>query len=253
MRVAILGAGVAGLMSAQALTDLGIDHDLYDREIPTIAKAKGLHYLHDNCGLPLRWITVHNYVIGVEEGAIPSEQYSRKVGNSKNNSLVNLPAFNIGYDFRQAFNLLVEAHSSKVIEKDVDKSFVDKVLDEGIYDYVISTIPLYILFPEADCRKTDRRVKKGRPDGLENLVGLNDNQVIYNIDDNDNWYRYSNVLGNEWTEVIEGGDFTIPKIFTTDFESPDERIILQGRYGKWDRKFLAHDAYYETIRRFSDE
>jgi len=31
MRVAILGSGAAGLLSAQALTDLGIDHDIYDR------------------------------------------------------------------------------------------------------------------------------------------------------------------------------------------------------------------------------
>lgn len=248
MRVAILGAGAAGLLSAQALTDLGIEHDMFDREIPTVSKAKGLHYLHDNCGLPLRWVTVHNYVLGVKEGELPHEQYSRKLGTPLNNSLVDLPAFNTGYDFRQAFEILVDRHAHKVEEMFITQEKAFSLLDE--YDYIISTIPLPILFPEAKCEKVERRVKKGRPEGIDQLIGLNSNQVIYNIDEQVNWYRYSNVLGNEWTEVVEGGDFTIPKIVTTDFQSPDERIILQGRYGKWDRKFLAHHAYYETLRRF---
>ena len=250
MRIAILGAGAAGLLSAQALTDLGIEHDMFDREIPTVSKAKGLHYLHDNCGLPLRWITVHNYVLGVNEGELPHIQYSRKLGTPKNNSLVGLPAFNTGYDFRQAFDILIDRHAHKVEKLEVSRPFVKYILDRGDYDYVISTIPLPILFPEAKCEKVERKVMRGRPEGIDQLIGLNPNQVIYNIDEQVNWYRYSNVLGNEWTEVIEGGDFTIPKIITTDFQSPDERIILQGRYGKWDRKFLAHHAYYETIRRF---
>jgi len=248
MRVAILGAGAAGLLSAQALTDLGIEHDLFDKELPSISKAKGLHYLHDNCGLPLRWITVHNYVLGVNEGEKPHEQYSRKLGTPLNNSLVDLPAFNAGYDFKQAIELLVERHLDKVSVLEVTKETVPTLLEE--YDYVINTVPLPIIFPQAVCKKVDRKVMKGRPEGIDKLVGLNPNQVIYNIDEQVNWYRYSNVLGNEWTEVVEGGDFTISKIITTDFQSPDERIILQGRYGKWDRKFLAHHAYYETIRRF---
>ena len=248
MRVAILGAGAAGLLSAQALTDLGIEHDLFDKELPSISKAKGLHYLHDNCGLPLRWITVHNYVLGVNEGEKPHEQYSRKLGTPLNNSLVDLPAFNAGYDFKQAIELLVKRHLDKVSVLEVTKETVPTLLEE--YDYVINTVPLPIIFPQAVCKKVDRKVMKGRPEGIDKLVGLNPNQVIYNIDEQVNWYRYSNVLGNEWTEVVEGGDFTISKIITTDFQSPDERIILQGRYGKWDRKFLAHHAYYETIRRF---
>ena len=248
MRVAILGAGAAGLLSAQALTDLGIEHDLFDKELPSISKAKGLHYLHDNCGLPLRWITVHNYVLGVNEGEKPHEQYSRKLGTPLNNSLVDLPAFNAGYDFKQAIELLVERHLDKVSVLEVTKETVPILLEE--YDYVINTVPLPIIFPQAVCKKVDRKVMKGRPEGIDKLVGLNPNQVIYNIDEQVNWYRYSNVLGNEWTEVVEGGDFTISKIITTDFRSPDERIILQGRYGKWDRKFLAHHAYHETIRRF---
>jgi len=251
MKVAILGAGAAGLLSAQALTGLRIEHDIFDKEVPTISKTKGLHYLHDNCGLPLNWITVHNYVLGVKEGEMPHLQYSRKLGIPKNNSLIDLPAFNAGYDFRQAINILVAKHAGNVTVMNVTQEVVPILLEK--YDYIINTVPLHVIFPQADCKMLKRKVMKGRPEGIDKLIGLNPNQVIYNIDEQVNWYRYSNVLGNEWTEVVEGGEFSIPKIIDTDFHSPDERIILQGRYGKWDRKFLAHHAYYETLRRFSTD
>jgi len=248
MRVAILGSGAAGLLSAQALTDLGIDHDIYDKHMPTMSKVKGLHYLHDNCGLPLDWVTVHNYVLGVKEGELPHMQYSNKLGIPENNSLVDLPAFNTGYDFRQAMEILIGNHADKVRLLDITQEVVVYLLED--YDYIISTVPLNIVYPEADCKMLQQRVKKGRPEGIDKLIGLNTNQVIYNIDEQVDWYRYSNILGNEWTEVIHGGDFTIPKIIDANFYCPDDRILLQGRYGKWDRKFLAHHSYYETIGRF---
>ena len=52
MSVAIIGAGMTGLLAAKACMDKGI--------MPTILSATkpnpghGVRYLHDNCGLPLK-------------------------------------------------------------------------------------------------------------------------------------------------------------------------------------------------------
>lgn len=248
MKVAILGAGMAGLLAAKALAENSVEYTLFDKNLHEGASNNpGLHYLHDSCGLPLEPKIVFNYVIGCKEGELPHEQYSRKLGTPLNNSLVDLPAYSVVYDFQEAYNILLHRYGKKVQHLEIVPSMVESLLER--YDKIISTIPLPALFPEAKCEYVEVQAVKGRPFSIPTLPG--DNQVVYNIDENVNWYRYSRVFGVEWTEVKQGGDFTIKKVVDTNFRSPDDRIILLGRWGSWNRKFLAHHSYYETLRRLS--
>lgn len=246
MRVAILGAGMAGMLAAKALQESGISCLLFDKNPQQGASNNvGVHYLHDPCGLELEPKIIRNYLIGCEDGCLPHEQYSEKLGTPLNNSLVDLPSYQVAYSFQEAHRLLRKRFEDKVIKLDIKPSTLFRLMKDC--DKVISTIPLPILFDGAECLSVGARVARGKPYNLPDLPGHN--KVVYNIDLEDNWYRYSNVFGVEWTEVKEGGEFFIKKIVSTDFVSPFEDLELLGRWGAWDRKFLAHDAYYETIRR----
>ena len=246
MRVAILGAGMAGLLAGKALNDKGISFDLFDKNPEEGASGnRGLHYLHDSCGLPLQPRIVNNYIIGCEDGQLPHEQYSAKLGTPLNNSLVDLPAYSLVYNFQEAHNILWQSMGHKVQQLEVVPGMIGGLLD--VYDVVISTIPLPILYPEAKCEFVEVEVVQGRPEGIPSYPG--ENQVVYNIEQEVNWYRYSRVFGVQWTEVRTGGEFTIKKVVDTDFTSPDDRLVLLGRWGSWNRKFLAHHSYYEILRR----
>ena len=253
MEVAILGAGMTGLLAAKALSELDIDFLIFDKNPEQATSVKqGLHYLHDNCGLELEPNIVHNYVIGYNPGEkMPHEVYSEKLGTPLNNSLVDLPAYNIIYDFNMAYHMLYAMFSRKIRNVTIGPEMLEYLLSKP--DYTISTIPLCILFPEADCKFVEVQASRGKPPGLDGVMNFEENFVIYNLDKEDAWYRYSKIFGVEWAEVVEGGDFTIKKVVDTDFESPYDNIILLGRWGQWKRKFLAHHAYYEIKRRFQDE
>ena len=78
-----------------------------------------------------------------------------------------------------------------------------------------------------------------------------EHEVIYNLDMNTNWYRYSRIFGRGWSELVTGGEYPIMKVLDTDFSSPNERVLLMGRYGSWKRGYLSHDAYFDTMEAFS--
>lgn len=243
---------MTGLLAAQALKDLKIEYTLYDMNPDhNTSSSKGLHYLHLPCGLDLKPQVVYNYIIGCHGNQLPNEAYASKVGVDPTNSVARLRVYTEVYDFHQALKQLKETHDSKLRNYVFKPGDVPMLLKN--FDYVISTIPLPLVYPEAKCESVKVGVKRGRPKVHEipsSFWGANTNMVIYNVDKRVKWYRYSNILGVEWTEVTEGGDFTISKVVTTDFHPPDERVILMGRWGAWDKTFLAHQAYEYTIRRF---
>src|SRR5690606_10939543 len=129
MRVAILGAGMAGLLAAKALAENDVEYTLFDKNPREGASNNpGLHYLHDSCGLPLEPKIVFNYIIGCKEGELPHEQYSRKLGTPLNNSLVNLPAYNIVYNFQDAYDILLHRYGKNIQYLEIVPSMMESLL-----------------------------------------------------------------------------------------------------------------------------
>jgi hypothetical protein len=266
MKVAILGAGMSGLLAAKACMDNKVeDFTIFDKNPKQAAEGRfaGLHYLHDNCGLPLRREFVRNMVLGFTDRLTPSEAYAFKLHLPDGpNSVDKLQAVNVIYNPAKAHELLWEWLGHHVVEYSVSGATIND-LRRKKFDLTLSTVPLVCLYPEARCYDRTAWVMPGRPQyadlavinqedlALPILAETQDHLVVYNVNPSVKWARYSKVFGREWTEYttqLEGAK-ELFKVVTTDFKQPDTdraKVKLIGRWGKWQRGYLMHQAYYET-------
>lgn len=247
--ITILGTGMSGLLAGKAALEEGLTPIFYDKDYARKnMNMPGLHYMHDNCGMGIDAYVVHNYV--QSKGSDPiGEQYCRKVfgalnETAKNNSLTDLPDSNAFYNMKEMYDLLY-AKMLPYFSKEYVEVMEDNVHELG--DKIISTIPLYYLFPEIECMSSSVYYTNDLK-----VLEPNDNYVVYNTIEDKNWYRTSHINGRNCTEYVKffSGCKTMNKIITANIDRDiilkDEGILLLGRYGAWDRKFLAHQAYYNT-------
>lgn len=253
--VAVLGAGAAGLLAASALSRLNIEYDLFDQRPITVRRpVRGLHYLHQDCDLGLPPIDIHTTVIGSQPGVSDEKAYAAKIGRDPllGNSVGRYHDCVTAYPFPDAMRTLARRHADEIRQLTVGSGGVQQMLHH--YRYVISTVPLWLAYPEAMCSTVPVQVTMSAPPAAD-LAGttVHENQVVYNVAPESNWHRYSKVYGTEWCELVQGGDRTITKVVTTDFQQPDDeadRVILIGRYGRWQADYLAHQAYYDVLEQF---
>lgn len=248
MKIAILGGGMSGLVAAQSLYNLNINNiDIFDKCVENVSQQKGLHYLHGNCGLPLEPHVVKNIVFKPHTIIPDYVRYSKKVwGNTSvlNNSVKDLQREVVVYDFKQGYNMLMNKFQKYIHKIDITRDFVRECQCE--YDYIISTIPMQIIFPNAVCESETVYVSEGLPVGVE----LQDCTVAYNLFMDVPWYRASKVFGQCYTEYVGNHPNTVPikKIKTQTSIKTEEvfvknKILLTGRFAEWNRKRLVHEIY----------
>lgn len=247
--IAILGAGMAGLLAAKALRDCGHrEITIYDKSMEA-KRLRGLHYLHDDCGLIMMGHYISNLVVGCSPEKPPAAEYAKKIfgGNPPpSNSVQTLPAYNKIYSMDEAHLMLLHRYAGYVVQEEISRKNIRELCKK--HKFVISTIPAPILFDgEFPCEKV--QVKAGLPSEVQPLVGLMEHFTVYNVREDENWYRASRVFGEECTEVKAGGDFQILKIKDGNFRNNIPNLHLAGRYGTWRRGYLVHDAYY-TVKEF---
>jgi hypothetical protein len=250
MIVAILGAGMSGMVAAKALDDMSIGFDIYDKLETNVSQQKGLHYLHGDVGLGLQPHRVKNFVTRDVKQQMPDYYtYSVKVWGAPivlNNSMRNLPEDTIVYNFGEAYTMLSKKYDARIIKLEYKPGMLSAFQSD--YDLVISTLPLSIMFPEYKCESKTVWVKDQMPENVE----LNDFTVMYNIVEGVPWYRCSKIFGQVYTEYVDRQDdcFPVHKIITCKELQNDyirlimnQRVLLVGRFAEWNRKRLAHQIY----------
>lgn len=260
MKVAILGAGISAILSRWACIEHGIVPDMYAKEIPSM-KGGGVKFIHSDCNISgclyseviNCFKTNEGYKKYEEINDIDSEldKYRIKISGEKVEDHMKLK-------YSEPAVLWRSIESSTYFDPDEVKiaEFNRKdILDmEKHYDLIISTIPLFIVFPELKDKCTIRYgyVKEEKPECFnENQFDFL-NLCIYNNTD-DEWYRASKVFGYWQTEYVNEVENSNKIVKVKDGPKIEQlqdngKLFLTGRYGTWNKSALAHDSYKEVTK-----
>jgi len=242
MKVAIIGGGLVGRVASWAVMQAGACPVIYDRMEHAIT-PRGFVYIHDPIDLPLTPSAVDVACQGNEI------EYAQKVyGAGTEASVVSFGKFSgkqLCYDPAQLLGMLNGLQHGMRVDRNFED--LDEILalrEEG-FEKIIFTLPL-------------NRFVKGNFPSIRGSVGtwpLNEGEVlnnwcVYNSSPDIPWYRSGAMYGyafREFPKVIAGHQ---PIVKVLDGDSPPEipGVLFTGRFGRWSKRALSHDTYYETLK-----
>lgn len=265
MRIAVLGSGPAGLMSAAAA--LEATGDLTGGSLVILSNngkssLYGAQYLH--APIPTytetRWPAASRVVRYTLVGAV--DEYKRKVYGPMWDGTVSpedLDEAHNAWDIRQTYDALWDDFKDHVERIHMDPAGLRMLLDGhtgfGKLDLVINTIPRPMLCREGHQFQSTSIWAAG--EAHDRGIGLNrfkcpDFTVICNGEESPSWYRLSNIYGHKTVEWPEHTRPPIPSIaavakpLKTNCDCWPE-VLHVGRYGKWTKGVLTHHAYQEVL------
>lgn len=252
MEVAILGCGPAGLLAAHAVTKAGHRPVIFSRyEKSTISGAQFLHRPVEDATLPEEAFDITFQMSGDEAGYVSRlyrdhGQVDSSWKNYQDGERV------VAYPMATTYDRLWSKYRSRIEEVDLDLGQIRRIYMD--HPEVVSTIPRGYL-------ASDDQASKFRSAtvhiGVNDVYGMSlpENTIWYNgsnYDDGNDVYRASNIQGITSGEYVKPQDHTHPVVKPIRFEGVDEfpDIFKVGRYGRWDKRQLAHSAYSETLKWF---
>lgn len=261
-RVAVLGAGPAGLLSAYAATLKGYEVTIYtmpDTDLsarpgtPKKSDLYGCQYLH----APIPGLTEGEgaWVKYLLDGG--SEAYREKVYGGGWRGSVSPDEYgpeepHRAWDLRAAYDRLWDLFRSEM-HPAILNGFNVMPLFEDQTTRVFATVPLNTL-----CRadgghtfETQMVWAMGSAPGQELPYVAPDNTVQCNGYDAPRWYRAATVFGHstlEWPQGVKPpvhGVARVAKPLRTDCVCfmPSDRWHRLGRYGQWRKGVLVHEAF----------
>jgi hypothetical protein len=263
VKVAILGSGPAGLMSAAAVLKATTGY----RWITIFSNGGksslyGAQYLHEpiphytNVYRPSAKREI-NYVL---KGS--PDEYKRKVYGEDWDGTVSpedLEETHPAWDIRQTYDALWDEFRYEVVELHMDRAGM-RMLTEGRtkygnFDLVISTIPRPMLCTEGHQFKASYIWAAGEAPDMD--INLDRYQcppetVLCNGEPEPSWYRISNIFGHKTVEWPENHKPPIPSVayVTKPLQANCDcwpGVLHVGRYGKWQKGVLTHHAYQEVL------
>lgn len=256
-KVMILGCGPSGLLAAHAADMLGYEPVIISKK--RTSEMYGAQYLH--AYIPGTVDSNPFDVKYVLEGSV--DDYRKKVygkGHRGNVSPEDLSQDHKGWDIRQMNELLYARYEGAIEdtvfanEREVG-AYIQTADMYGDFHSFISTLPSTLLCQDASHIFSSQKVW-AMGDAPERGVFVPIppaplNTVICSGLSDDSWYRKSNILGYctvEWPEAkkppITGVASVIKPLKTTCTCLP--HVHRMGRYGKWQKGVLSHEAFFET-------
>lgn len=264
-RVAILGAGPAGVLAAQAAYERGYDPVIFSRpplgdRTGEVAKSElhGCQYLHapvpdpsfaGGAGTPVAYT-----IQGTAEG------YRAKVYGPDARVQVSPDEYgnahdHMAWDLRHVYDKLFARWQPKMRPMHITPEEVRIALGRGAWIRVLSTVPAPAICADPAHRFDVQPIwaMGQREDGPDLPFPCPPNTVICNGDRHTGWYRIANVFGMKTVEWPEGrkppfkGVVRVEKPLATNCDCHvKEGLVRIGRFGKWQKGVLVHTAYTET-------
>jgi hypothetical protein len=254
-QVYVFGCGPAGLVTAQAAADLGFAVTVLSRRVKS--PLWGCQYLHEPIpGVPAADPVKVLYTL---EGSI--DGYRTKVYGPDYQGAVSpedLENTHWAYDLRATYNALWDMWEDRIVDVPVingehAQHFIPDLTCTGT---VFSTIPRHVM-----CRDRQHRFEVQQVwamgDSDQQRIPIRPpqaNTIVCNGLHDVGWYRVSDVFDYgtiEWPwrngkRPPFTGVVPVDKpISTTCNCLPDVHYV--GRYGKWEKGYLVHEAYAETV------
>jgi hypothetical protein len=262
MRICVLGAGPAGLMVTHAAAMQGHDVVVYSDGEPS--RLYGAQYLHQPIpgidGTPV--VTLWHTFVGTLDG------YRRKVYGMEWDGEVSPEQFSghtSAWDIRYTYDELVNRYWSGVFQakftgwgligaqNEQAPSMADMKYE---FDMVFCTIPRkrICINPGHDFSQTEIWAIGDAPDlDIKNPIQVESSTLNCNGDLAVSWYRTCNVFGHSTTEWPKGkkkppitGVTAVSKPLKTNCDCFDGDMVFLGRYGKWQKGVLTHQAFQQA-------
>lgn len=252
MKVLILGCGPAGLLAAYAADVRGHEVQIVSRKVKSA--IPGAVYLHE---------AVEGLTASMPDGEVEfikrgdRRGYAAKVYGSPD-ARCSWDSFPSGkrpaWSMFAIYDNLWSIYQSRIEDMNIDPAMADACERIRAYDLIISTIPAPVL-----CTNSDHQFPKQKIYVLNKCVdsGLI-NGIIYNGDLRDRWYRTSNIFGSQATEAATPFEEDLVAVFKAKVSvgfkplwtncDCHPRIKRIGRYGRWTKGILVHQAYNQTVQ-----
>lgn len=253
--VAILGSGPAGLMAAHACALTGTSFAVFTNS--TGSHITGAQYLHK----PIPGLTEEEpdfLIMNVVRG--DSDHYRQKIYGSAFGTLLasqdvsfdeaRLNPFVGAWNLKSAYERLYELYLPSFNVVSNVKPMMDQLHKD--FDKIVSSVPAQALClsPQHQWKGAQVYIDEKAPSDMES------DTVVYEGTKDRSWYRASLVQGAGGTEYGSTAASPLPPGFAghtiikptwTDCDCWPE-VIRIGRYGKWTKGVLVHDAFEEIYR-----
>ena len=254
----MLGAGPAGLIAAHAATTAGCAVIIASK----IRKSEmfGAQYLH----APIPGMTdVAPVEVRYALDGTPDEYRAKVYGKTSRVpvSPETLEKDHTAWDIRRTYDNLWLRYGPDIngITLEEGDTELEEMIKALAPDHVFSTVPAQIL-----CRNDDHAfyaekvwaIGDAPEKGIFCPIAVEANTIQCNGTGDVSWYRASNVFGYstaEWSgsrPPIEGLS-RVTKPIRTDCDC-HPGITRLGRYGKWTKGVLSHEAYEDTLYELND-
>lgn len=244
-QVFVLGCGPAGLLAAHAAAISGRDPVILSRKIKS--PIGGAQYLHREIPGIMR-VDEAETVTFIKKGS--EAIYAKKVYGDMA-AKTSWSDFESGdhsvWNMREAYSRLWDEYEDLIVDQEVNPHVVEELVEDSV---VICSIP-----KRATCESPSRYRWNSQPVwieyGQEVEADCGDMQIVYSGLSSHGWYRCSSIFGwngVEWPEPVEGA-VEIHKPLSTDFEGIPG-VLYVGRYGKWQKGVLAHEAFDDVLDHF---
>lgn len=244
-KVAVLGCGPAGMMAAWVAHQLG--HEIHILAPGQKSVLHGAQYLHDDIpGIEVSPTLMEYLKVGTRAG-YALKVYGSSTAECSWDTYPEGPQ--LAWPLRAVYELAWERLSKYIVPTNVSARNIGAIV--AAHDLVVSTIPKPVT-----CLLSGKHEFKSQPVWIEGAMPFLDNGLAQNLEENtimynglseDNWYRFSKIMGSLSTEYavsMPRAMKVLKPLSNTCTCHPG--LMYIGRYGKWQKNVLVHNAYWEV-------
>lgn len=260
--VAVLGAGPAGLLAAYAAREQGYEPIILSRPGDTperpvaMSELHGCQYLH--APVPLPALAGTSVMVGYHLRGDANEYRHKVYGGSwqGNVSTDDLEETHQAWDLRAVYAYLWADLAAYMRPMNLNRAVMANILSED-WHRVFVTVPAPALCAADHGFHYQQVWAMGQRTGSTGFpFQCPENTIICDGTREVGWYRMANVFGHttvEWSRDRKppiSGVAQVKKPLHTDCDcwTQDHRVRRLGRFGRWEKGVLVHQAYYAVKR-----